>query len=133
MLPMTGAPAGRPSSPRTDPLTDRGWNRRVSIPLITTRVSAGRGTRLAAIRLRVPGEAFGEAAEVTQCQDVILEPIARKTLDEGADQAFQAAIIELVHHMKNSEASRHRPEDRMTNPFSDNPEGMFSRGTAQRF
>src|SRR5438270_459905 len=121
MLPMTGAPAGSPSSPRTDPLTDRGRNRRVSIPLITTRIP------------RVPGETFGEAAEVTQCQDVILEPIGRKTLDEGAYQAFQAAIVELVHHMKNSEASRHRPEDRMTNPFSDKPEGMFSRGTAQRF
>src|SRR5207237_5710453 len=85
------------------------------------------------VELSVAGDALGEAAEGTQCQDVILEPIARKTLDEGADQAFQAAIIELVHHMKNSEASRHRPEDRMTNPFSDNPEGMFSRGTAQRF
>ena len=56
MLPMTGAPAGRPSSPRTDPLTDRGWNRRVSIPLITTRISAGRGTSVAAIWRRSASE-----------------------------------------------------------------------------
>src|ERR1051325_5742148 len=208
MLPMTGVPAGSPSPARSDPLTDRGWKRRVSIPLITTWISDGRGTSVAAIwrrrasetatttsvrrtaspprrrpardagaprrerrlvphaavrmhdvggerangagqtarpqhgnvrqgpvlvELCVPGETFGKAAEVAERQDVALESIRGEQLDESADQPFQAAVIELVHHVKNLEASCHRPEDRMTNPFSDNPAGMFSRGTAQRF
>ncbi len=85
------------------------------------------------MELRVRGEALREASEVAERQDVALELVGGEELDEGGDEPLQAAVIELVHHMENLETSRHRPEDRMTNPFSDNPEGMFSRGTAQRF
>src|SRR5438270_724758 len=109
MLPMRGAPDARPSSWRSDPLTDCGWEPRVR------------------------GEALREAPEVAERQDVTLEPVGGEALDQGGDEPFQAPIIQLVHDMENSATACHRPEDRMTNPFCDSPEGMFSRGTAQRF
>ena len=82
---------------------------------------------------RVGGEPVREAAEVAERHDMALEPVGGEAFDERADQPFQAAVIQLVHHMNDSEPSRHRPDDRITNPFADSPEGMFSRGTAQRF
>ena len=85
------------------------------------------------VELRVCREALREAAEVAQREDVALKPFGGEQADDGAHQAFQATVIQLVHDLENPDASRHSPDARMANPFSDSPEGILTRGRAHGF